>query len=238
MNKEDTLNSKISRHPDKKEIISRLLNGDSVKKTEEWIKSKYPRAKRYHISYMTLQKFRANHLNIKGDLLEDIKNRRHQDDIDAEKNEVRVALLNSSEYQKKIEEIVSKEIDVNRRLLEMEALISSRLEYYFNIVSSSNNPNTFNDKMMLDYINALRSILADWKKYIDGFADKKIEHNVNIQVVDTQVKILKEAVFEVLTEMDPQLILQFMDKLNQKMQSLNYDSPEYNNYLLDVSKES
>lgn len=238
MNKEDTLNSKISRHPDKKEIISKLLNGESVKKIEEWIKSKYPRTKRYHISYMTLQKFRTNHLNIKGELLEDIKNRRHQDDIDAEKNEIRVALLNSSEYQKKIDEIVSKEIDVNRRLLEMEALISSRLEYYFNQVSSSERPNTFNDKALLDYINALRAILADWKKYVDGFADKKIEHNINIQVVDTQVKVLKEAMFEVLSEMDPQLILEFMDKLNQKMQSLNYDSPEYNNYLLDVSKES
>jgi hypothetical protein len=238
MNKEDTLNSKISRHPDKKEIISKLLNGESVKKIEEWIKAKYPRTKRYHISYMTLQKFRTNHLNIKGELLEDIKNRRHQDDVDAEKNEIRVALLNSSEYQKKIDEIVSKEIDVNRRLLEMEALISSRLEYYFNQVSSSERPNTFNDKALLDYINALRAILSDWKKYVDGFADKKIEHNINIQVVDTQVKVLKEAMFEVLSEMDPQLILQFMDKLNQKMQSLNYDSPEYNNYLLDVSKES
>lgn len=233
---EDSLNSKISRHPDKNEIIKKLLAGESVKKVEDWIKSKYPKNRRYHVSYMTLQKFRANHLNIKGELLEDIKNRRHQDEVDAEKAEMKVSLLNSSEYQKLIEEIVTNEIDVNRKLLEMEKLISSRLEYYFNVVSAGGNIN--NDKIFLEYINSMRSILADWKKYVEGVADKKIEHNVNIQVVDTQVKVLKEAMFEVLREMDPQLILTFMDKLNKKMQHLNYDSPEYNNYLIDVSEEN
>lgn len=235
---EDALGSKVSRHPDKKEIIKRLLAGESVKKIEEWIKSKYPRNRKYHISYMTLQKFRVNHLNIKGELLEDIKNRRYQDDIENEKAEIKVALLNSSEYQKQIEQIVSNEIDVNRKLLEMEKLISSRLEYYFNVISSGGSMNQNADKVFLEYINSMRSILADWKKYVEGVADKKIEHNVNIQVVDTQVKVLKEAMFEVLNEMDPQLILIFMDKLNKKMQQLNYDSPEYNNYLIDVSEES
>ena len=236
MTNEDSLSSKISRHPDKNEIIKKLLGGEPVKKIEAWLKQKYPRTKRNHISYMTLQKFRANHLNIKGDLLEDIKNRRHQDDIDAEKNEIKVSLLNSSEYQKKIEEIVSNEIDVNRKLLEMEKLISARMEYYFNIVSAGGNMH--NDKILLEYINSMRSILADWKKYVEGVADKTIEHNVNIQVVDTQVKVLKESMFEVLKEMDPQLILVFMDKLNKKMQMLNYDSPEYNNYLIDIRDET
>ena len=118
----------------------------------------------------------------------------------------------------------------------MEKLISARMEYYFNIVSAGGNMH--NDKILLEYINSMRSILADWKKYVEGVADKTIEHNVNIQVVDTQVKVLKEAMFEVLKEMDPQLILVFMDKLNKKMQMLNYDSPEYNNYLIDIRDET
>jgi hypothetical protein len=34
--------------------------------------------------------------------------------------------------------------------------------------------------------------MQDWKKYIEGFADKKIEHNLNVNIVNDQLKIMKE----------------------------------------------
>ena len=37
--------SKVIRHPDKDELIKMLLNGDSVKQIEAWLKKKYPRSK-------------------------------------------------------------------------------------------------------------------------------------------------------------------------------------------------
>lgn len=228
--------NKVSKHPDKEEIIKKLLNGDSVKQVESWIKGKYPKNKRYHISYMSLQNFRTNHLNIKGDLLEDIKNRRKQNQEELDNQETKLILSSSSEYQKKLDEIVSTEIDVNRKLLEMEKLISSRLEYYFNIIMAGGS--TKHDKVFLEYLNAMRAIMQDWKKYVEGVADKKIEHNISVQIVDAQVKIMKEAMYDVLREMDPELILIFMEKLNKRMQQLSYDSPEYNNYLIDVGSEN
>jgi hypothetical protein len=111
-----------------------------------------------------------------------------------------------------LSQIVSNEIDVNRKLLEMEKLISSRLEYYFNVISSGGSMNQNADKVFLEYINSMRSILADWKKYVEGVADKKIEHNVNIQVVDTQVKVLKEAMFEVLNAINCFLVTRLVIK--------------------------
>ena len=80
--------------------------------------------------------------------------------------------------------------------------------------------------------------MQDWKKYVEGVADTKIEHNISVQVVDSQVKILKEVMLDLIREMEPSLILVFMEKLNKRMQQLNYDSPEYNNYLIDVSSEN
>ena len=64
------MNNKVLRHPDKEEIIKMLLNGESVKEVERWIKKKHPRSRRLQISYMTLQKFRAENLNLKGDVLD------------------------------------------------------------------------------------------------------------------------------------------------------------------------
>ena len=77
------MSKKILNHPDKEEVIKKLLEGDSVKEVERWLKEKYPRTRRLHISYMTLQKFRGEHLNLKGEVLDDIKNRRGEIDKEA-----------------------------------------------------------------------------------------------------------------------------------------------------------
>jgi len=225
--------NKVARHPDKEEIIKMLLNGESVKQVDAWLKKKYPKKRRLHISYMTLQKFRSEHLNIKGDLLEDIKSKKKSDDLVSEENELKLAVSNSSEYQKKISEIVSNEMDVQRKLLEMERLISSRMEFYYNTVAAGGNIK--HDRVFLEYLNMMRSIMQDWKKYIEGFADKKIEHNLNVNIVNDQINIMKEVVIDVLKDMDPALILIFMERLNYKMSNLKHDSPEYNQYLIEVS---
>jgi len=171
--------SKVIRHPDKDELIKMLLNGDSVKQIEAWLKKKYPRSKRHHISYMTLQKFRAEQLNIKGDLLEDIKTKKRSDELISTNTETRLAVSNSSEYQKKVEEIVSNEMDVARKLLEMEKLISARMEFYYNAVA--NGGSIKHDRVFLEYLNTMRSVMQDWKKYIEGFAD------VPLATLDTQL---------------------------------------------------
>jgi hypothetical protein len=225
--------NKIVRHPDKDELIKMLLNGDSVKAIEAWLKKKYPRSKRHHISYMTLQKFRADQLNIKGDLLEDLKKKQKSDELISMNAEIKLAVSSSSEYQKKIEEIVSNEMDVARKLLEMEKLISARMEFYFNAVSKGENIN--NDRVFLEYLNTMRTVMQDWKKYVEGFADKKVEHNVNVNVINDQLKIVKEVVLEILKDMDPSLVLIFVEKLNMRMSGLKYDSPEYNQYLIEAS---
>lgn len=229
------MENKVTRHPDKEEIIKKLINGESVKSVESWLKKKYPRSPRNHISYMSLQKFRSESLNIKGDILDDIKNRKKSDELISENAEIKAAVMNSSEYQKKISEIVSNEMDVQRKLLEMEKLISSRLEFYFNVVA--NGGNIKQDRIFLEYLNSMRSIMQDWKKYVEGFADKKIEHNLNVKIIDDQIKIMQEAIIETLKEMDPEFTLIFMEKLNLKVRSLQHDSPEYNQYLLEVSHD-
>ena len=65
------MSSKVLKHPDKEEIIKKLLNGESLKDVERWLSKKYPRKKRLHISYMTLQKFRKENLNIEGEILDE-----------------------------------------------------------------------------------------------------------------------------------------------------------------------
>ena len=228
------MSKKILNHPDKETLISKLLEGDSVKEVERWLKEKYPRTKRLHVSYMTLQKFRAEHLNIKGDVLDDIKNRRVEIDREASEAEARMIVKASSSYQQKLEEIASSELDVTRRLLEMDSLINSRIEYYYNMLQEGGTLRE--DKIFIEYINTMKSLMQDWKKYIEGVADKKIEHNINISVVNEQARILKETVLEVLQEMKPELIPVFVDKLDVKMNQIDVSDPNtFRGEVIDVT---
>jgi len=228
------MSKKILNHPDKELVISKLLEGDSVKEVERWLKEKYPRTRRLHISYMTLQKFRAEHLNIKGEVLDDIKNRRGEIDREASEAEARMIIKASSSYQQKLEEIASSELDVTRRLLEMDSLINSRIEYYYNMLQEGGSLRE--DKIFIEYINTMKALMQDWKKYIEGVADKKIEHNINISVVNEQARVLKEAVLDVLQELNPDLISVFVDRLDIKMRQLDgSDLDKIHGEVIDVT---
>ena len=170
-----------------------------------------------HISYMTLHKFRQEHLNIKEDLLDQIKQKKYEESVEESKNIIR----SSNAYQEKLNEIADAEIDVTRRLLELEKIISSRIEYYYNLLDQGGSIK--DDKVFLEYIGAMRSLLQDWKKYIEGYADKKVEHNININIVHQQISIMKNVVCDVLTDLDPSLVSIFMDKLNNNLNTIDYD---------------
>jgi hypothetical protein len=213
------MSKKILNHPDKEELIKKLLEGDSVKQVESWLKDKYPRTRRLHVSYMTLQKFRGEHLNLKGEVLDDIKNRRTEVDKVATEAEARMIIKASSSYQQKIDEIATSELDVAKRLLELDSLINSRIEYYYNLLQEGGSLRE--DKIFIEYINTMKTLMQDWKKYIEGVADKKIEHNININVVNEQARILKEAVLEILQELSPDLVSIFIDRLDIKMRQLD-----------------
>lgn len=225
------MSKKVLQHPDKEIIISKLIEGESLRDVEAWLKNKYPRKKRLHISYMTLQKFRQEHLNIEGEVLEDIKNKRNDKIREEAIAEQKMIVNSSNAYQDKINQVVSNEIDVSKRLLEMDALITSRMEFYYNMLQEGGGVKE--DKVFLEYVSMMKGLMQDWKKYIEGFADKKVDHNININVAFDQVNVLKSVIYEVLEEIDPGLINVFINKLDTKMRELEYED----SYYLEVKDE-
>jgi hypothetical protein len=82
----------------------------------------------------------------------------------------------------------------------------------------------------------MKALMQDWKKYIEGVADKKIEHNINISVVNEQARVLKEAVLDVLQELNPDLISVFVDRLDIKMRQLDgSDLDKIHGEVIDVT---
>ena len=82
------------------------------------------------------------------------------------------------------------------------------------------------EKIFIEYINAMKNIMQDWKKYIEGVADKRIEHNININVVNEQAKVLKDTVLDVLRDLSPELVPVFVNNLQLRMSNMNGYAPE------------
>lgn len=223
------MSNKVLRHPEKEEIISKLLQGESVKQVEAWLKKKHPRTKRLHISWMTLQKFRKEYLNLEGEALNQIKEARQKFTKDSKALERQAIVASSNAYQEKLAEILDDEIDVTRKMLEMEKIISSRIEYYFNSLNSG--ANLREERVFIELLTQQRELLRDWKKYVERVADQTVDHNINITVVNEQLTVLKGIVFEVLKELDPALIPVFVEKLNSKMIDTQYGNDKYLNYV-------
>lgn len=218
--------NKVLQHPDKEEIIRKLLDGESLKNVELWLRKKYPKRKQLHVSWVTLQKFRKEHLNLYGEVLEDIKNTRKAKDDETSEAYIKQVIAKSSHYQEKINEIASKELDASKQLIEMNALVEDRLKYYYNFMASGQG-SIKEDKVFLEYLKEYRAILESWKKFIEGHVDKKIEHNININVVNEQINVLKGAIFDILREIDPSLVPVFVDRLNKKIEYVNIGTNEY-----------
>ena len=164
------MSNKVLRHPEKEEIISKLLQGESVKQVSAWLKKKHPKTSRLHITYMTLQKFRKEYLNLEGEALEQIKDARKNFASDSKAIEKRALIMGSNAYQEKLAEILDDEIDVTRKMLEMEKIISSRIEYYFNALN--NGSGLREERVFIELLTQQRELLRDWKKYVEGFADQ------------------------------------------------------------------
>jgi len=225
------MSKKVLGHPDKDLIIKKLIEGESLRSVEEWLKEKYDDPK-YHITFVTLQKFRKTSLNIEGEYLEDIKEIRRVKDKAEEEEAQRESIRKNSAYREKLEEIVDAEIDVTRRLLEMETLVNSRLEYYFNILQAGGSIRE--DKVFIEYINLLRGIMSDWMKFIEGHTENKVEHNININIVMQQITIIKNVVNEILSEIQPEVVPVFIEKLNQKLDVIDYEQEVKRNEISQI----
>jgi hypothetical protein len=229
------MSNKVLRHPEKEKIISKLSSGESVKEVERWLKKKHPKSTRLQISYMTLQKFRKEYLNLEGEVLDQIKQARDEAGRDSKEVERRAMVASSDAYQRKLDEIVSNELDVTRKMLEMEKLISSRLEFYYNILNDGGTLKE--EKMFLELLNSQRALMADWKKYVEGVADKTIEHNININMVNEQLTVLKSIVYDVLQDLDPLLIPVFIEKVNSRLGVMNYGDEVYRKQIEVINAE-
>lgn len=216
------MSKKILKHPDKEEIIELLNNGESVRSIEAKFQKKYPNNKSLHLSSVTLQKFRKDHLQLEGKVLKDIQEAgRTQKQIEEEQDR-QLQLEASDAYKKKINEIADSKLDVARKILELDKIIETRMEYWFNAVASGEETASKGDKELRQFMDRQMNLLGQYKKFVEGMADRTIDHNVNITVFNDQVTVIRDVIRECIADFEPERAMLFMEKLTKRLGNTSY----------------
>ena len=218
------MSSKILNHPDSEEIIRRLTGGESIRDTAKWLKEKYPKDKGKQVSTVSLQKFRKDNLQLDGKVLKDIQEATVAQKRQIDEQQRQVQLENTNAYQDKISQIADTHLDVSNKILQLDAIIEARMEYWYNAIVLGDATPQQADKEMRQYMDRQMLLLQQYKKFVEGVADKTVEHNVNITVMNEQIGIIRDVVREVISEFSPEHAILFVEKLNRKIGGLEYTS--------------
>jgi hypothetical protein len=219
--------SKILSHPDMEEIIEWITEGISVRDIESRLGQRYPKKKESHlrVSASTIQAFKFKHLKLNDKMLSDIQEhtRLAQKLVSLSSDQEEVE--DTTAYQQAIAKMAETELHSNDQIIKVFYIVESRIEDLFNRVNEGEFLNKDADKLLQGYLDQFMKAFEQHKKYIEGHKDSA-DTNINITIMNDQMVVLREAIRETLSEIEPEVAMMFMSKLNSKMKDLVYNSTE------------
>lgn len=224
---------KILNHPDRDQITSKLVSGDSVRSVADWLKKKYPRDKKNHIAFQTLDEFRKNHLNIRGAVLADLKEKYKEQQLAEIEEDLDIVVNKNKTYNQLKKDALKKHINVEDRMLEIFNVMEGRVEHLYN--QAIKNPNSYKgDYVLIQYFGKFLDYIKEIRK-ARGEPDQIVQHNVTIKAMDYQAAIIQQAIQEAVSELDLEIASIVMEKIVSKIEKLKYKE---NNVLFNEKEEN
>lgn len=214
--------SKIISHPDKDELISKLVIGISSKDIYDWLASKYvnPNEKKFILSEKSIKSFKDNYLDIYSLIQNDLANTKiavannNEDDLE-------LSIRNLPAYKNILIKTANEELDIRTIVKKLCAAIELRFSQVFDEIQ--NDPGTINtkiDRLLIDYTEVLGNILEKYYKFTEAPVNNVIQHNVTLQVVDQHITVFHDVIKKVLSQMDLETSLYFMEVFHEEMNKL------------------
>lgn len=217
--------NKVLAHPDKELIIAWLAEGIPLRDIEANLAQKYPKKSQEHlrIGFSTIQAFKKKHLNLDDDLIKEVRKAKQltQQVIVAE--EIKAEVMKTGAYQEAIKNLAQTEMDTRNEMLKVWTLIENRLDMLFEKAANSQHLDKNAERLIQGYLSQFMAVIDQHKKYEEGYREQ-VDVNVNVNVMTSQVKMMQDALRETLAEVDPEVTIAFMAKLNDKMRQATHVS--------------
>ncbi len=213
---------KILEHPDKDEIISKLVIGISSKDIHDWLKAKYTNVSeaKFVIAEKSIKSFQSNYLDIYNMINDDLVKSKSALATSTEE-QLALSVQNNPTYKSKMLELAGKELDIRQIITNLCVAIESRLAQVFDeIQEDPRNINTRVDRLLIDYAEVLGNILEKYYKFTEVPVNQTVEHKVTLQVVDQHISVFHDVIRKVLSQMDLETSLYFMEVFNEEFSKL------------------
>jgi hypothetical protein len=219
---------KILEHPDKDEIIAKLVLDYSAKDIHDWLAEKYTNVSeaKFVIAEKSIKVFKENYLDVYSMIREDMLKTKQAVAASTE-DQLELAIKNNSTYKSKMLELAGKEIDVRQMVAHLCVAIETRLGQVFDeIQEDPRNINTKIDRVLIEYGELFGGLLEKYYKFTESPADMVIQHNVTLQAVDQHISVFHDVIRDVLSQLDLESSMLFMETFNEKMAKLRPPTPE------------
>lgn len=214
---------KILEHPDKDEIISKLIIGQSTKDIHDGLAAKYSTVSeiKFVISENILKSFKTNYLDFYNDIQQDLSKTKTAM-VNGTQDSLELTLKNNPSYKDAIVKTLDNEIDIRQMIARLALNIETRLSQIFDeIQNDPSNINTKVDRLLIDYTEVFGGLLEKCYKFNEvPAAEQVVQHNVTLQVVDQHIAVFYNVIKEVLAQMDLETSQLFMEVFADKFSAL------------------
>jgi len=209
---------KILDHPDRDEIIAKLVAGVAVSDIHEWLDSKYESVgeKKFALSAKIITTFQKDYLDFYNTIREDLMKTKSVSASEALMTEVQGSVT----YKKALETYLNSEVDIRLMVKQALAAIEFRTAQVFDQIQDDPQ-NVKIDRTLIEWFNTLSVLMEKYDGIQNGNIENiNIQNNINIQVVDKHINIIYDIIKEILTRLDYDTSLMFIDMFNDAMEKL------------------
>jgi hypothetical protein len=138
-----------------------------------------------------------------------------------------ISLINSSkEYKRMLQNYLEQEVDLKVLIKELTVAAKARLEQLF-VIAQQNPSNFKTDYVLVQWFQTLTTLLEKSEAIINGSPDRIIQqNNINIQILDQHIGVFHKVIKEVISRLDYDTSLLFVDILNEELKKIRPESSE------------
>ncbi len=210
---------KITEHPDFQELIAKLGIGTDPSEIHEWLKAKYGSVgeKSLVISEKNIKLFKNNYFNFYQKIREDVLLMKQNEMVSD--SQLKGIVQGDASYKQKLAELVDKEIDIKKTIQQLVVSIQHRASQVFDSIQEDPS-NIKMDRTLIEWFNLLMNALEKANKIVNEAPDQVIQHNVTVQHIEQNISVFADVVKEILSKLDYDTSMMFLDLYNEKMSQL------------------
>lgn len=214
----DKFITSFNSHPNRDEILTKLLCDISIDDIYEWLNALYDNQPQLTISKKNIQNLKDNYLDFYTTIRSDLLALSSQS-VNSEEN-VKLTIQNNSEYQKKLQSYLDNEVDIITSLKKMIAKVEWRADQLFEQMQEDPK-NLKADKTIIEWLSLLLENCEKYQTIINGPTNQvNIQNNINIQVLDSHINMVISIFREVIEQLDYESSLLCTELFTQKLKAL------------------